>query len=166
MSFREAKPNELDFNPFEKIGEEWFLVTAGNESGYNTMTASWGFAGVMWAKNMFITVIRPCRHTYGFAEKEEYFTACFFDEDKKPALSYCGSHSGRDVNKAKATGLTPAFIDGTTAFEEAKLIFICKKSYSQQLDNDLLLPSLQNMNSSEPIHKMFIGEIIKVLVKE
>ena len=46
MAFREIKPEELDFNPFQKIGKQWMLITAGNESGYNTMTASWGGAGV------------------------------------------------------------------------------------------------------------------------
>lgn len=44
------KLDTLDFNPYKKIGKEWFLVTAGDESGWNTMTASWGFAGVMWGK--------------------------------------------------------------------------------------------------------------------
>ena len=36
------KLDALDFNPYKKIGKEWFLVTAGDESGWNTMTASWG----------------------------------------------------------------------------------------------------------------------------
>ena len=36
------KLDAIDFNPYKKIGKEWFLVTAGDESGWNTMTASWG----------------------------------------------------------------------------------------------------------------------------
>ena len=32
------KLDTLDFNPYKKIGKEWFLVTAGDESGWNTMT--------------------------------------------------------------------------------------------------------------------------------
>ena len=34
------KLDAIDFNPYKKIGKEWFLVTAGDESGWNTMTAS------------------------------------------------------------------------------------------------------------------------------
>jgi|GEM_PF-2128737 len=49
------KLDAIDFNPYKKIGKEWFLVTAGDESGWNTMTASWGFAGVMWGKNSYKT---------------------------------------------------------------------------------------------------------------
>ena len=40
MAFREIKIEELQFNPFTKIGKEWLLITAGNEESYNTMTAS------------------------------------------------------------------------------------------------------------------------------
>lgn len=71
------KLDAIDFNPYKKIGKEWFLVTAGDESGWNTMTASWGFAGVMWGKNTFTTVIRPQRYTKEFIDKAEYFTISF-----------------------------------------------------------------------------------------
>ena len=40
---KEINYKEMKFNPFNLIGGEWMLVTAGNEqSGCNTMTASWG----------------------------------------------------------------------------------------------------------------------------
>ena len=50
MSFREGKIEELQFNPFTKIGKEWLLITAGDEEKHNTMTASWGGVGVLWGK--------------------------------------------------------------------------------------------------------------------
>ena len=59
MSFVEIDILKENINPFSKIGKEWFLVTAGDIEKFNTMTASWGFMGVMWNKNCAITVIRP-----------------------------------------------------------------------------------------------------------
>ncbi|MCL2055250.1 MAG: flavin reductase [Oscillospiraceae bacterium] len=165
MSFKEIPIAELSLNPFEKIGKEWFLVTAGDESGYNTMTASWGFTGVMWNKNVFITVIRPNRYTYEFIEKSEYFTASFLPPAQKPALNFCGSHSGRNCDKAKEAKLTPVFFNGATAFEEADLIFICKKLYSQDMDISLLPKDLKQFYQADPMHKQYIGEITKVLSK-
>ncbi len=100
MAFKEIPIGSLTFNPFEKIGKEWFLVTAGDENGYNTMTASWGFMGVMWNKNTMTTVIRPSRYTYEFIEKAGLFTVSFLPEEKRPALNFCGSRSGRDFDKA------------------------------------------------------------------
>ena len=47
MSFKEVKMEELNFNPFTKIGTEWMLITAGDEKKFNTMTASWGGVGIM-----------------------------------------------------------------------------------------------------------------------
>ena len=44
MAFKEVDIKSLNFNPFTKIGSEWMLITAGDQSGYNTMTASWGLS--------------------------------------------------------------------------------------------------------------------------
>ena len=48
MAFREIRAEELSFNPFDKIGKEWMLITAGDEVSHNTMTASRGGNGIMW----------------------------------------------------------------------------------------------------------------------
>ena len=42
MSFKEIKAEDLQFNPFTRIGSDWMLITAGDEKKFNTMTASWG----------------------------------------------------------------------------------------------------------------------------
>lgn len=42
MSFNEINQTELNENVFSMIGKKWMLVTAGDESKVNTMTASWG----------------------------------------------------------------------------------------------------------------------------
>ena len=58
MAFKEVDIKSLNFNPFTKIGSEWMLITAGDESGCNTMTASWGGLGVLWGKNVATCYIR------------------------------------------------------------------------------------------------------------
>lgn len=166
MSLHEIALSELNFNPFEKIGKDWFLVTSGDEKGFNTMTASWGFMGVIWGKNVFETVVRHNRYTYEFMEKNDLFTISFFDEANRDALKFCGSHSGRDCDKAKETGLTPFYTEGTTAFEEARLVFICRKLYDGDIDLDKLNSDERTKwYGSDPVHKQYIGEIVKVLAK-
>ena len=73
MAFRKIDISELSFNPFDKIGKQWMLITCGNSDKYNTMTASWGQLGVLWNKNVLTCYIRPNRYTYEFIEKEECF---------------------------------------------------------------------------------------------
>ena len=162
MSLHEIKIDELKFNPWDKIGKEWFLLTSGDENGFNTMTASWGFMGFMWRRSTFNAVVRPNRYTFEFMEKNDLFTASFFDEKYRSALSFCGSHSGRDCDKMKETCLTPKFIDGTTAFEEAALVIVCRKIYAQDMDVSLLAEDIKPINGNDPIHKQYIGEILKV----
>ncbi len=166
MSFKEINAAELNFNPWDKIGKDWFLLTSGDENKWNTMTAAWGSAGLMWRKFTFNAVVRPTRYTYEFMEKNDLFTVSFFSEKYKGALGFCGSHSGRDCDKAKETGLTPKFIDGTTAFEEADIILVCKKIYAQDMELSLVADEIKPLNGDEPIHKQYIGEILKVYVKE
>lgn len=166
MSFKEISASELSFNPFDKIGKQWMLITAGDEKDYNTMTASWGFMGVMWGKNVMETVIRLSRHTLEFVEKNDLFTVSFYPESERNALKFCGAHSGRDCDKAKETGLTPLFIDGTTAFEQAEMIFVCKKIYTQDMDINALAEEHRHWYPDGDIHKAVMGEIVKVYVKE
>ncbi|MBR4096456.1 MAG: flavin reductase [Oscillospiraceae bacterium] len=163
---KEITLNELSFNPWDKISKEWFLLTSGDENSYNTMTASWGFTGFMWRKPLFTAVVRPTRYTYEFMEKNDLFTVSFFDEKFRPALNFCGSYSGRDVDKAQKTGLDPLFIDGTTAFEQAEMVLVCKKIYAQDMDLNCLADEIKPINGNDPIHKQYIGEILKVYVKD
>ena len=51
MTFKTVDPNTFTTNPFTLIGKDWLLITAGDEKGFYTMTASWGGLGVFWNKN-------------------------------------------------------------------------------------------------------------------
>lgn len=168
MGFKEISAEELQFNPFTKIGKEWMLVTAGDENRHNTMTASWGGVGVMWGKNVVSVYIRPQRYTKEFVDTNDTFTLSFYDEAWKKALGICGSKSGRDCDKEAEEGLTPYYIDGTTAFAEADMILVCKKQYHQDMaaehfdvkEND------EKWYPEKDYHTMYMAEIVKVLVRE
>lgn len=169
MAFKKINISELSFNPFEKIGREWMLLTGGNAGNFNTMTASWGQLGVLWNKNVLTCYVRPNRYTYEFIENGEYFTASFFSEDYRKALSYCGSHSGRDCDKVKETGLTPAEIDNCMTFAEAEMVFVCRKLYTYDMQEsgfvtDDEIP--EKFFSTDPYHRAYISEITAVYVKE
>ncbi|MFQ4276030.1 flavin reductase [Clostridioides difficile] len=168
MGFREVKIEELQFNPFTKIGKEWLLITAGDSEKFNTMTASWGGVGVYWGKNVVTTYIRPQRYTKEFVDINDTFTVAFFDETYREALNICGTISGRDINKIEKAGLTPYFVDDTVAFEEANMIIVCKKLYHGNMppENFDAKENDKKWYPEKDYHTMYISEIIKVLVKE
>lgn len=169
MALKKIDITELCFNPFTKIGKEWMLITGGNMEGFNTMTASWGQLGVLWNRNVLTCYIRPNRYTYEYVEKGDSFTVSFFGSGQREALAFCGSHSGRDCDKVKETGLTPVEADGCVTFEEAELVFVCRKLYSYDLEEKGFLTDdgiPKQFFSSDPYHRAFICEITGVYVKE
>ena len=54
MQFEQKTLSKIQWNPFDMIGKQWYLLTAGGLSDYNTMTASWGFMGEMWGTQSFL----------------------------------------------------------------------------------------------------------------
>jgi len=156
---------QLKDNTFNLIGQDWMLITSGNMPDYNTMTASWGGLGVLWGKNVCFCFIRPSRYTYEYMERNDSFTLSFFEESYRRALSFCGSNSGRDVNKAAGAGITPMkCADDMVSFEEARLIIKCRKLYFHDLDpGHFLSPEIEKSYNQKDYHRLYIGEIIECL---
>jgi len=79
-------------------------------------------------------------------------------------LSILGTKSGRNLDKIALTKLTPEFIKNTTSFKEAKLTFVCKKIYFQDLDVKRVPQyEMNRYYKTEPIHRMYIGEVIDII---
>lgn len=167
MEFKEIKVEELQFNPFNKIGNEWLLITAGDNEKFNTMTASWGGVGVLWQENVVTTYIRPGRYTKEFVDANDKFTIAFFNSEYKNALNICGTISGRDEDKVKKAGLTPYYVDGTVSFQEASMILVCKKMYHDTIKPDLFdsTEDIEKWYPEKDYHTMYISKILKILVK-
>lgn len=167
MNFKEISIDELNFNPFTKIGKEWFLVTAGDKESFNTMTAAWGSLGIYWNKPVFNILVRPTRYTYEFTEKNDNFTVSFLAEEFREAYKICGTKSGRDTNKVKESGLTPfELLEGTVAFKEAELVFVCKKIYTEDFNPaNFLEQEIENSYPEKDYHRVYTGEIKKIYFK-
>lgn len=164
---KEINIKELKENAVSLFDDRWCLITAGNENSWNTMTASWGAMGELWNKDVCFCFIRPQRYTYEFTEREEYFTLSFFGEEQRKALAYCGRNSGRDVDKAKETGLTAKATDGSISFEEAEIILVCKKLAFQNIKPEGFVdPTIDKAcYPDKDYHRMYIGEIVRCYVK-
>ena len=164
---KEIKPEAIKDNPFYAIGQEWMLITAGSKPKFNMMTASWGGWGVLWHRPICFCVVRPGRYTYEFMEKATHFTLSYFGKKYKKALELCGTKSGRDVDKVKATGLTPIKDKkGCVYFKEARLVIMLKKIYFQQIDpGHFLDPKINENYPKKDYHRMYVGEVVKCLTR-
>jgi flavin reductase (DIM6/NTAB) family NADH-FMN oxidoreductase RutF len=166
VDFKEAKPELLSENPFKLIGTDWMLITGGTPESFNTMTESWGGMGILWQKQVCFCFIRPTRYTYEFVERARYFTLSFFDEYYRSVLNFCGSHSGKDTDKVKGSGITPVKEGDYVYFTEARLVLVCKKLYFQDINPAHFLdPQINSLYPAKDYHRMYVGEITTCLTK-
>lgn len=165
MSLQRIDLESINFNPFTVINKGWMLITAGSEKGYNTMTASWGSLGELWGYYTGTIHVRPQRYTKKFVDENDFFSLSFFPENYRDALSFCGSKSGRDYDKARECGLTPVFNYSAPYFQEANLVFICKKLYKQEMTADNFIDSaiIEKSYPELDFHTTYVGGIVEVL---
>ena len=155
-----------NFNFTDYIGKGALLTVKAPSGILNTMTVSWGTSGVLWNKEVATVFVRPQRYTYEFCEETEIFTLSFFGEERKSTLSYCGTKTGRDVDKFKECDLKYELKNDACIFEDAKVTFVLKKLYSQDL-------KIECFNDTEPLknykendfHRAYTCEIIDVITK-
>ncbi len=162
MKWIEISPEAWVGNPFEAIGKDWFLLTAGTEqTGFNTMTCSWGQMGVLWNKPSVTCYVRHSRHTFGFMERQEIFTLSFFGQECRKTLSFCGSHSGRDCDKIAEAGLHPVAAGCGVSFEEARMVLTCRKQFAADMNpKDLPQEVAAGFYAGDAMHRLYIGEIL------
>lgn len=164
--FRNTEPTALDLNVFSAIKDQWMLITAGTAQRCNTMTASWGGLGILWGVPMATIYIRPQRYTKQFVDESEYFTLSFFPEEYRPALTLCGTKSGREVDKAAACGFTVAEAAcGAPYFEQAQLVLVCRKRMVLPMDPAAIPDEVKRKQYKGDYHDIYWGEIVEVLQK-
>lgn len=171
---------------FEHMGEilkgvkKGVLITGKADDRVNSMTISWGMVGIEWGKPVFITFIRESRFTRSLIEKNGEFTVNIpIDDSAKDILAFCGSKSGRDVDKAKELGLTyeePEMIS-VPGIKELPLTLECRVVYKQTQDTSAMTEENrdkfypQNVDSlftgsNRDTHVAYYGEIVNAYVIE
>lgn len=165
--YKSIAPDKIPGNIIKMLRDDWMLITAGNDQQFNMMTAGWGGLGMMFGKPVAFCFIAPTRFTYQLMEKGDTYTLSFYTETYRDALKVCGSKSGKDTDKVKASGLTPLTTpNGSKAFSEAWMIIECSKTVAQSITPEAITdPKLKEEWSTKQLYKMFIGEIVNVWVK-
>ena len=148
------------------------LITGKADDKVNSMTISWGMIGIEWGKPIFVTFIRENRLTRSLIEKTG-------DDSAKKILSFCGSKSGRDVDKAKELGFTyeePEMIS-VPGVKELPLTLECKIVYKQAQDMNAMTEENRAKfypqdvdslftGSNKDTHVAYYGEIVNAYVIE
>ena len=84
------------------------FLTVKSGNALNTMTIGWAAFGVVWSKPIMMVAVRSSRHTFGIIETAKDFTVSVPAGDMDKEIAFCGSKSGRNVDKFKACNLETA----------------------------------------------------------
>ena len=158
---------------FTENGFQWFcdaqLLCAGNKEKSNAMTIGWGGIGTLWGRSALTVYVAEGRYTKVFMDNSEYFTVMSFDVKDSKVLTYMGTKSGRDGDKAKALGLHTAYTaNGTPYYTEATMVIECKKMYAAPIESQNFksdIPKDKYRVAPADIHTMYIGEVINAWKK-
>jgi flavin reductase (DIM6/NTAB) family NADH-FMN oxidoreductase RutF len=145
------------------------FLTVKSGDVVNAMTISWGNIGFEWNKPIFTVLVRESRYTYELIEKASEFTVSIpLSDSLKSALAYCGSKSGRDVDKFKECSLTlePGKLVETPIISDCELHYECKIVYKQALDPAILSEEIKESSyKNGNYHTIYYGEIVNCYVK-
>ena len=165
---RSAIPFEqFDSRIFQLFDRQWMLLTSGDFAAgqFNTMTISWGSMGIMWNRPFVQVVVRPQRYTFEFMERYETFSLSAFPKGYRKALNILGTQSGREGDKIASSGLTPVASDciAAPAFEQAELVFECRKIYWQDYNPaNFIDPQIDRNYPIQDYHRAYFGEILAI----
>ena len=146
------------------------LMTTKADGQVDTMTIGWGTMGIQWGKPIFIAYVRESRHTKALVDKNPEFTINIpYGEFDKNILGFCGTKSGRDVDKIKELNLH--LEEGETvsvpAIRELPLTLECKVIYKQEQIKEAIAPeNLARYYADGDFHTAYYGQIMSAYIVE
>ena len=145
-----------------KIKEGAFLtVKSGN--ALNTMTIGWATFGFIWRNPIMMVAVRSSRHTFGIIEAAKDFTVTVPDGDMHKEVAYCGSKSGRDVDKFKMCNLetTDSRQVASPIIKAQGRHYECKIIYKSAMDPAHLDEDHDSsLYPKKDYHTLYFGEIL------
>ena len=158
---KQIDPLTLTEKTIDRIRKGAFLtVKAGDK--LNTMAIGWATIGYVWQRPVLMVAVRKTRHTFGLIEKAADFTVSIpLNETMREAVNFCGTKSGRDLDKFKACKLelTDAKQVLSPLIKMAGLHFECKIVLKAPMDPAFMHKDLGKLYSQKDYHTLYFGEI-------
>ena len=140
-----------------------FLVAKfKDDKKINVMTIGWAAIGYMWRKPIMTVMVRKSRFTHGIIEKASSFTVNIPGDDLGQALNFCGTKSGRDVDKFKECKLSviPAQKVDTPIIDLSGFHYECKIVCKSEINPDFLCKEYrEGFYADNDYHTFYFGEI-------
>jgi flavin reductase (DIM6/NTAB) family NADH-FMN oxidoreductase RutF len=157
------KVNALEIVPavMRQLQGGAFLTVAAKRQT-NVMTIGWALVGILWGKSVMMVAVRNSRHTFDLIEEADSFTVSVPTKDMKKELEFCGTMSGRAVDKFKecklATGKAKKV--SSPVLEIPGYHYECRRLYKSALDPTMMDKALDDLYPKKDYHTLYFGEIV------
>lgn len=167
-------------NPFDYAGEfakhmnPGILLTTKANDQVNTMTIGWGTVGIEWGRPVFVAYVRGSRYTHQILEQNPEFTVnCPIGDIDKKILGFCGTKSGRDIDKIKELNLHLEESEAISVpgIKELPLTLECKVLYrnpqpTENLPQQILDRYYPENDGKRDFHYAYYAEIVNAYIIE
>ncbi len=142
-----------------------FIVAVDPNGKPNPMTIGWGQVGVVWGRPVFTALIRASRYTNECLRSSGTFTINVpRPGGLRDELVFCGTKSGRDLDKSAGCGLTlgpggaveTPIVEGCGLHYECRIIARTQQERSDFASDDVL----DQYYASGDHHLIVLGEIV------
>lgn len=145
-----------------KIKKGAFLTVKAGKA-LNTMTIGWATFGVIWQKPVMMVAVRSSRHTFGIIELADDFTVSVPAGGMDKEIAFCGSKSGRDLDKFQKCNLEA--ISGrkvvSPVIKTPGYHYECKIVYKSAMDPAHLDKNYDKLlYAQKDYHTLYFGEIL------
>ena len=155
--------NALDIVPavMRQIPGGAFLTVAA-KGQKNVMTIGWALIGILWRKPVLMVAVRTSRHTFGLIEDAESFTVSVPTTDMNKELEFCGTMSGRALDKFQECKLATRKAQQISApvLDLPGYHYECRMLYKSALDPQMMDPALEDLYPKKDYHTLYFGEIV------
>lgn len=173
--YKNISATEITDNVFKLVGQDFTVITAGTDSLYNSMTASYGGWGQLFEKPVTWCFLNASRYTLELIKQKKTYTMSYFPDQFKEQVLFFGSKSGRVSDKMKENKLT--FVktpSGNITYKEARLIIECElteitatnpNDFYTEGGKAFVEKGMKDGNGNE-YHKLVFGEITNVWIRK
>ena len=152
----------------EVMGRDGILLVSRAPDGKpNAMTIGWGTAGIIWGRPVFVVLVRPSRYTYACLEKTPEFTINVQTPDMAKVAEFCGTESGRGVDKFAKLGLTalPSAHVAPALIGECAIHYECQVVHRNDVQPDELARQIiTGCYPQKDFHRIYFGEILRTCI--
>lgn len=158
---KSLNPYEIAPAALKQINEGAFLVVEA-KGEKNVMTIGWALIGILWRKAVMMVAVRNSRHTFPLMEAADSFTVSVPTKDMKNQIEFCGTHSGKGMDKFKESKLetrkaqkVPSPVLNIPGYH-----FECRRLYKNPMDPKVMDKELESLYPKKDYHTLYFGEIV------